>query len=197
MAFNLAIGFENIPIPDREKDKTKLSQFSVLLADTVVVMKEEAKVYTKVSKAWAKVHYNIDLGDNKDPADDKENGTQSIKDVSGPRTTRNQVIQSRLRDQQRQLEGKETDQERRERHQKELMKRKQEEAIQRMKEGGGKSKAAKALEVFRPAYETSKQYPSAAKGRQIVVDMRNEAVLLPINGTPTPFHISTIKNVSK
>lgn len=47
------------------------------------------------------------------------------------------------------------------------------------------------------AYKSAANYPNNLKPRQIHVDMDNEAILLPINGVPVPFHISTVKNVGK
>lgn len=47
------------------------------------------------------------------------------------------------------------------------------------------------------AYKSPEDYPTSLKPRQIYVDMDKEAVLLPINGVPTPFHIAMIKNVGK
>jgi nucleosome binding factor SPN SPT16 subunit len=46
------------------------------------------------------------------------------------------------------------------------------------------------------AYRSSAHFPMT-RSRQLAVDMEAEAVLVPINGIPVPFHISTIKNASK
>lgn len=47
------------------------------------------------------------------------------------------------------------------------------------------------------AYSTPAQLPREAKPDKIYVDIKAEAVLLPINGMHVPFHISIIKNVHK
>eukprot|EP00947_MAST-08B_sp_MAST-8B-sp1_P002039 g2039.t1 len=47
------------------------------------------------------------------------------------------------------------------------------------------------------AYDRPTQYPREAIATATHVDMDREVVFLPINGRPVPFHISTIKNVSK
>lgn len=205
MAFNVAFGFQGIPIPESQRKKKKLDSYAVFLADTVVVMKEETKFYTKVSKAWSKVRYDID-----DNAEDEEPAKKSSeskkkeksKSIHAPvdtslSGTRNQVLQSRLRDQQRQLQGIETDQERRDRHQAELMRRKREEAMRRLEEQSNEKSEDKRKEKNIMAYKGPEHYPSELRERQVMVDMRAEAVILPINGVPVPFHISTIKNVSK
>lgn len=209
MAFNVAFGFQGIPIPESQRKKKKLDSYAVFLADTVVVLKDETKYYTKVSKAWSKVRYDID--DGGDDADDEpeakkkkssSDGKKKEKSIHAPvdtslSGTRNQVLQSRLRDQQRQLQGIETDQERRDRHQAELMRRKREEAMRRLEEQSNEKSEDRKKEKNILAYSGPQQYPSELRERQVMVDMRAEAVILPINGVPVPFHISTIKNVSK
>jgi nucleosome binding factor SPN SPT16 subunit len=47
------------------------------------------------------------------------------------------------------------------------------------------------------AYSSRENFPEAARKNQIFVDTRHESVLLPIHGQLVPFHVSTIKNVSK
>ncbi|RMX62146.1 hypothetical protein KXD40_008512 [Peronospora effusa] len=200
MAFNVAFGFNDIPIPESQRKKKKLDSYAVFLADTVVVLESETKYYTKVPKAWTKVRYDID--DDNDVEEKKTKKKHSkTKDSSAVDTslagTRNQVLQSRLRDQQRQLEGKETDQERRDRHQAELMRRKREEAMRRLEEQNNDNSDDPKKEKSIKAYSGPQYYPSELRERQVMVDMRAEAVILPINGVPVPFHISTIKNVSK
>jgi nucleosome binding factor SPN SPT16 subunit len=135
-----------------------------------------------------------DNGKKKKSKDEKSIYGVVDTSISG---TRNQLLQSRLRDQQRQLEGKETDQERRDRHQAELMKRKREEAMRRLEEQNNEKSEDRKKEKNILAYSSPRDYPSELKERQVMVDMRAEAVILPINGVPVPFHISTIKNVSK
>lgn len=44
-------------------------------------------------------------------------------------------------------------------------------------------------------YKKTSAYPEGAMGHVVKVDMANEAILLPINGIPVPFHISCIKSV--
>ncbi|OWZ17375.1 FACT complex subunit SPT16 [Phytophthora megakarya] len=203
MAFNVAFGFNDIPIPDSQRKKKKLDSYAVFLADTVVVMENETKYYTKVPKQWGKVRYDIDDDNDAEEEKSKKKSSKSKDNsihgsvdtsLSG---TRNQVLQSRLRDQQRQLEGKETDQERRDRHQAELMRRKREEAMRRLEEQNSDKSDDPKKEKSIKAYPGPQDYPSELRERQVMVDMRAEAVILPINGVPVPFHISTIKNVSK
>lgn len=210
MAFNVAFGFQDIPLPESQRKKKKLESYSVFLADTVVVLKDETKYYTKVVKGWSKVRYDIDDSDGEDKPKKSSSSSSGSKEKEAkaksgsrgavetlPSGTRNQVLTLRLRDQQRQLEGKETDQERRDRHQAELMRRKREEAMRRLEEQNNEKSDDRKKEKSILAYRDPKDYPSELRERQVMVDMRAECVILPINGVPVPFHISTIKNVSK
>ncbi|KAF0682668.1 Aste57867_25227 [Aphanomyces stellatus] len=211
-AFNVAMGFQNIPLKDGDRAKHLPETYSILLADTVTVQNDETKVLTKVSKAWAKVHYDIDDNDDDDDKPAKSKGSKESKrrdsssrasaaaddgDDDTGATASSNIVQNRLRDKQRQSEGKQTDQERRDRHQAELMKRKREEAMRRLEEQSNDTVQGKRSDKNAiVAYNHSSRYPEL-KPRQVAVDMRAEAVIVPINGIPVPFHISTIKNVSK
>jgi nucleosome binding factor SPN SPT16 subunit len=232
MVFNVAMGFQNIPLSVSHSDarpKHLPETYSILLADTVSVLDDETKVLTKVSKAWAKIHYDIEDDEDahgehasetkakmtsssaaasslkKTPDKKKENDHQHHRQLEKENeengsgltvTTRSNILASRLRDQQRALEGKETDQERRDRHQAELMKRKREEAMRRLEQQSSDLVDSKRKDHTVVAYRHASQYPEM-KPRQVAVDMRAEAVMVPINGVAVPFHISMIKNVSK
>lgn len=66
MIFNLSIGFHNVPLTSEDKAGTtssavkKISTFSLLLADTVRVMKDGAPdILTKFTKEYSDISYNI------------------------------------------------------------------------------------------------------------------------------------------
>lgn len=97
-------------------------------------------------------------------------------------------------------ESEEAEQRRR-RHQDELAQKMLDRGRARL-EGGEiltfddvKAKRKKLLDEYR-AYVSPSDFPST-RPRQLCVDMEAEAVLVPINGVPVPFHITTIKNASK
>jgi nucleosome binding factor SPN SPT16 subunit len=46
-------------------------------------------------------------------------------------------------------------------------------------------------------YKTSNDFPKDIHHNQVKVDMDKEAIFLPINGRSIPFHVSTIKNISR
>ena len=72
--------------------------------------------------------------------------------------------------------------------------------IDRARKGGSSAKEddkndAPELQIV--AYDRTSAYPREAISTATHVDMEQEVLFLPINGRPVPFHISTIKNVSK
>ena len=51
--------------------------------------------------------------------------------------------------------------------------------------------------VEKVAYSSASKYPRDVKNVSVYVDEDKEVVFLPINSVPVPFHISTIKSISK
>jgi nucleosome binding factor SPN SPT16 subunit len=76
----------------------------------------------------------------------------------------------------------------------EMLKKK---GLARFKQGDGKAgNEGKTFKTFE-SYKREEQLPNAIKHKRIYVDEPRNTVVLPIYGFATPFHISTIKNVSK
>ncbi|TMW55174.1 hypothetical protein Poli38472_013936 [Pythium oligandrum] len=67
MAFNLAFGFQDIPI-----EQWKIDNYTIYMADTVMVMENETTYVTNASKLWDKVNYTIEddvrISDQSSPA---------------------------------------------------------------------------------------------------------------------------------
>ena len=83
-------------------------------------------------------------------------------------------------------------------HQHEMIRQKQKEGMSRFAEGkggatGGDEKAFKRFE----SYRRENQLPSKVDELRIMVDNRAQSVILPIHGFAVPFHVKTLKNVSK
>ena len=129
------------------------------------------------------------------------------------------------------MQGEETPEQRRKRHQKELAIQKQAEGIARFADGVDQQSSQRQA-VFRKfeSYKRDTALPKEVKdlkasrfrfktmyllgekvylpGRQcngqltdlwlqIVVDLKNETIVLPVFGFAVPFHISTLKNATK
>lgn len=189
MVFNLSVGFQNVPLTDADKVKSvpsiqKLSQFSLLLSDTVCIQKDGVPdVLTKISKNIEDITYNLnDAGE-----DEPEVGT--FEDEDGLRRSargREDKIAAEQAATQRAM------------RQAQLMEKKLAEAQRRLAAKDGKTEeiAPGDLAEELTTYKSVDQFPKDAVPNKIKVDMDKEAVLVPISGALVPFHISTIKNVS-
>lgn len=103
---------------------------------------------------------------------------------------RNAVLENKLRQEQ-------TAEEKRKVIQKELAERLNKEALERLEKKQGPEKQEKQRKAA-ISYKSFNQMPKddEIKELKIFVDKTYETVILPIFGIPTPFHISTIKNIS-
>jgi len=80
-------------------------------------------------------------------------------------------------------------------HQAELARMQAREAAERYRSSGAQSSdRVKTREIC--AYPNVAALPKDAKTTRVFVDLKNDAVLLPLGGSVVPFHIATIKNVS-
>jgi len=84
-------------------------------------------------------------------------------------------------------------------YQKELTEQLNKEARERIAAKNNGATVKKKVQTS-VAYKNPQSFPisdSDIKELKIMVDKKHESVIIPIFGVPTPFHISTIKNVSK
>ncbi|WFD29153.1 Xaa-Pro aminopeptidase [Malassezia sp. CBS 17886] len=83
-------------------------------------------------------------------------------------------------------------------HQSELIKQKQKEGLARFSGGDGAARDS-SDQVFKKyeSYRREAQLPAKVEDLRILVDHRAQSVILPINSYAVPFHIRTLKNVSK
>ncbi|VDK25638.1 unnamed protein product [Anisakis simplex] len=96
------------------------------------------------------------------------------------------------------IKNKTTNEDKRKEHQKELAKRLNETAKERLAEQTGKkdTKTVKKSNVSYKSYEKFPKEPEVDK-LNIYVDRRHDSIILPVFGVPVPFHISMIKNTSQ
>ncbi|OMO95969.1 hypothetical protein COLO4_15580 [Corchorus olitorius] len=180
MIFNVSLGFQNL---QSESNNPKTRNFSLLLADTVIVGEQNSEVVTgKSSKAVKDVAYSFN--------EDEEEEEKSVRAVSnGPdalsktvlRSDNNEISKEELRRQ----------------HQAELARQKNEETARRLAggPGSGDSRAVSKTSADLVAYKNVNDLPPP-KNFMIQIDQKNEAVLLPIYGSMVPFHVATIRTVS-
>ncbi|GLT60139.1 hypothetical protein SLA2020_329200 [Shorea laevis] len=183
MVFNSSLGFQNIRC---ETKNPKNQNFSLLIADTVIVRERNVEVLTgKSSKNVTDVTYfvNKNVEKVKRPKGKAEaNGTDTFMSKTTLRSDNHEISKEELRRQ----------------HQAELARQKNEETAQRLAGGGngtGDLRAAAKTSTDLIAYKNVNDLPSP-KDLMIQIDQKNEAVLLPIYGSMVPFHVATIRTVS-
>ncbi|RMY05781.1 hypothetical protein D0868_06217, partial [Hortaea werneckii] len=103
---------------------------------------------------------------------------------------------TRLRGQGGTTQNEEKENARRE-HQKELHQKKQQDGEEKYGEGHGNLNGTEEKKFKRfESYKRDSQFPSKVKDLMVLVDPKNNSVILPIMGRPVPFHINTIKNAT-
>lgn len=182
MVFNVSLGFQNL---QKQTKNPESKNFSLLLADTVVVTEKVPEVVTSFSsKAVKDVAYSF----NED--DDEEEQPKAKPETNGS------VLPSKttLRSDNQEMSKEEL----RRQHQAELARQKNEETARRLAgvgtgPGDNRSAAKTLSELI--AYKNVNDLPPPRE-LMIQIDQKNEAVLLPIHGTMVPFHVATVKTVS-
>ena len=187
--YALTLAFQNVPKP---ADFTcAANTLTIEITDSVKISeKGPASLLTTTIRRYPDVSYFLE------DADKSEESQESAPPADRPNPappTRSSRRKTNTKD-QLEHERKRKD------HQRELREKKQEELRERFlnqsANEGQSSKGQRSL-CDVSAYPSPDMFPEAAKKNQIFVDARNEAVILPIHGQKVPFHVSTIKNVSK
>ncbi|XP_021282525.1 FACT complex subunit SPT16-like [Herrania umbratica] len=181
MVFNVSLGFQNLQC---ESNKSKNRNFSLLLADTVIVGEQNEEVVTgKSSKAVKDVAYsfNEDEEEEENSVKAETNGSDTFMSKTVLRSDNHEISKEELRRQ----------------HQAELARQKNEETARRLAGGSGtgdnRSVAKTSADLI--AYKNVNDLPSP-RDFMIQIDQKNEAVLLPIYGSMVPFHVATVRTVS-
>lgn len=195
MVFNVAVGVQNL------KDKDN-GPYSVLIGDTVLVRaaKLGPDIYTASCRKDFK-HISYEIGAEEEEDERPKNKSRSNGHAAAE--TGAEGARSRRRAAQDATQATETEEEeqKRRKNQEALAKKMLDRGRARLTGGDiltlddAKVAKKKLLDEYR-AYASPSDFPSL-KPRMIMVDMQNEAIIVPINGIPVPFHISTLKNATK
>lgn len=177
---------------DKPQDK-KSANYSLLLIDTIRVTAREPAVFTKSAPT--------DLDSIEFYFKDEEEVKPKKKEEKKPgrsAVAQSNIKSSRLRNANRVDNAKEEEESKRKEHQKELAAKKQREGLEKYAEatGGNDGENEKKFKKFE-SYRRDEQLPPRAKDLVVYVDTKASTVILPVMGRPVPFHINTIKNVSK
>ncbi|KAL5580412.1 hypothetical protein UlMin_012854 [Ulmus minor] len=184
MVFNVSLGLQNLK---NQTNNSKNQNFSMLLADTVIVDNDKAEVVTsKSSKAVKDVAYSFN--------EDDEEEDQKLKGKAEGNGTDASMSKTTLRSDNHEV----TKEELRRQHQAELARQKNEETARRLAGGGpgtGDNRATSKTLTDLIAYKSVNDLPPS-RDLMIQIDQRNEAVIFPIYGSMVPFHVATIRTVS-
>ncbi|XP_052192943.1 FACT complex subunit SPT16-like [Diospyros lotus] len=182
MVFNVSLGFQNLQTEDKNP---KSQNFSLLLADTVIITEKGHDVATMLSsKAVKDVAYSFNEDDEEEqqPKVAHANGISTLYSKATLRSDNQEITKEELRRQ----------------HQAELARQKNEETARRLAGGdnvaGDHRTTAKASSEL-VAYKNVNDLPPPRE-MMIQVDQKNEAILLPIYGSMVPFHVANVKTVS-
>eukprot|EP00958_Prasinococcus_capsulatus_P001992 scaffold179_cov368-Prasinococcus_capsulatus_cf.AAC.32 len=189
MIFNLALGLENLKTTASGDDKT----YALMIADTVIVQEagKDAEVATSAAaKEWKDIGYYLQ-GLDEDAEEQEPDEPKEVKRRGSGRGT--VVLDGTLRSDANE-EAKEA---RRKQVQDELIDKKNQETVQRLKMASQEkpTKAALGGNADVVTYTHVDNVPSQSQ-LMIQVDERAEALLLPIRGLLVPFHVSTVKGVT-
>lgn len=187
MVFNINVGFSDLENPEGKDSAGK--KYALFIGDTVMV--GEGSPALAMTNARKRMKYvGIFLKDEDEEEDEEEEEEKPQPELLG-RGRRNAVLENRTRPDA-------TTEEKRLKHQKELAERLNEEARERLRglKSGGDEKKMRKSNV---SYKTISHMPNEpeVKELKLYVDKKYETIILPIFGLPTPFHISTVKNISQ
>uniref|UniRef100_A0A7N0U852 FACT complex subunit n=1 Tax=Kalanchoe fedtschenkoi TaxID=63787 RepID=A0A7N0U852_KALFE len=182
MVLNVSIGFQNLRT---EINKPKSQNYSLLLADTVIVKPKPEVLTSKISKAVKDIAYSFNDGEEEEEKPKVQNVVTAAESLQSKATLRSDNQEMSKEELRRQ-------------HQAELARQKNEETARRLAGGGaaagdGRFSARSSSELV--AYKNVNELP-VRRELMIQIDQKNEAVLLPINGSMVPFHVATIRTAS-
>ncbi|KAF9962002.1 FACT complex subunit spt16 [Mortierella alpina] len=186
MIFSVSVGFQDIDNPKATDDKSK--KYSLLLIDTVRITQEAPQILTSCETTLSEVSYFF-----KDPAEEEEEPVKK-ESPTHSRASKSAVLNTKFRSEQDEASKDSA----RKEHQKLLAEQKHAEGIERYGDAGSLKKDNQKS-VFRKfeSYKRESALPKEVSSLRIVVDQRNDTLVLPMYGLAVPFHISTLQKVTK
>lgn len=187
-SFCLYLGLQNLENPDAKSKKAK--NYALFLSDTVIVTQDGAEALTSKPGSVTDVSFYF-KSDDTEMLDEENEETGKLAPVG-----KSAVLRSKLRSDVR--EDHASEEQRRRQHQHQLLLNRQQEGINRY--AGESGEMAKEVQQIFKRYESYKKeslLPGETRNLRIMIDRRAESVLLPIMGMSVPFHLNSLKNVSK
>ncbi|KAJ2461473.1 FACT complex subunit spt16 [Coemansia sp. RSA 2424] len=201
MVVVLRVGLQDLV---NAKAADKLSKtYAYQLIDTVLVKDGDvpAEVLTSCSKEPNDVSFffNDDEAAPSAKPDAKRDAKADAKrDSNGaaarPSTRKSAILPSKFRSEEK---GDESTARKRREHQKELLSRLLAEGRRRFAgEEGDDGEETRVVKKFE-SYKRETALPREVRNCKILVDERADSIILPIYGMAVPFHVSTLKNISR
>lgn len=193
MTLSVTTSFADL-INDQPQD-SRGKNYSLLLTDTVRVPGRGAAVAVFTKDAASDMDsVEFYFKDEEEPTPKKD---KSKKAAANSIATSN-IKSSRLRGADRKDASKEEEEARRRENQKQLALKKQKEGLEKYAKAkvGPNGNTEKQFKKFE-SYKRDNQLPARVKDMIVWVDTKASTVILPIMGRPVPFHINTIKSVSR
>nr|XP_054762654.1 FACT complex subunit SPT16-like [Lytechinus pictus] len=187
MIFSINVGFSNLENSAGKDSASK--KYALFIGDTVMVNEEgPAKLLTPVKKKVKNI--GIFLKGEDEQEEDKEEQKKEQEQLLG-KGMRRAVLESKLRTET-------SSEEKRKQRQRELAHEMNREARMRLANSKD-TKSEVKVQKSSIAYKNLSQMPREPDIRKlrIFVDKKYESVILPVFGVATPFHISSIKNISQ
>ena len=186
MVFNLSLGFEKIKGQDG-------ALYAVMLGDTVLIKPTAAEVLTPAAKAAKDITFEFKDEDEEVEEDLREQQEQQRKVAA---------IQTKFEEGGRRKKATDTDQgdgskEDKSKKLQELEAKTHEQMKKRLLKQVDDEDGTLRKKKVACYGDRSKMDGDACRKLRIFIDKKNSAVVLPIFGIPTPFHISTIKSCNK
>ncbi|KAI7350356.1 FACT complex subunit [Hortaea werneckii] len=195
MTFSVTTGFSDLENPNPQ-DKKRDAKYALMLSDTVRTNSQgnnEAFVFTRDAPTDME---STSFFFNDEDEEEKKEKPKPKKDSRVGAVASSNITKTRLRGQGGTTQNEEKENARRE-HQKELHQKKQQDGEEKYGEGHGNLNGTEEKKFKRfESYKRDSQFPSKVKDLMVLVDPKNNSVILPIMGRPVPFHINTIKNAT-
>ncbi|KAH7919903.1 FACT complex subunit SPT16 [Leucogyrophana mollusca] len=196
MVFNLSLGFSDL-IDEAGK------KYALHLVDTVRINSDKTTLLTEGARSPKDTLFF--LNPDNDEEDDKPSKAPKkppVKPIANGSPAKNKTVGGKvLRNKTRSAAQEEvllTTAAKIKEHQAELHGNLQSEGLAKYSEegGGNGGKEGKGWKRFQ-SYKGEAALPKEAENLRIYVDRKAQTVVLPVHGFAVPFHINTIKNVSK
>ncbi|OLY78204.1 FACT complex subunit spt16, partial [Smittium mucronatum] len=195
MIICLSVGLQKLVNEDSSDQKNKI--YALQLSDVFEITSTGSKQITDCSTQINDVcfYFNDEDEESKSQkSSSKKDRNSSSQPVRSTRKTA--ILASKFRSEN--AEENESQLAKRRKHQKELSDKLNAEGLRRFSgvDGDGDEVEKNTLTKFE-SYKRETAIPREVNRLQIIVDERAESIILPMNNSAVPFHISTLKNISK